>query len=471
LIKRGTDESTIEYEGQQLTISNDNLADSLTDVVKTESVTVVRLVNLRDEKNGALSDEIAEKGEILSVVSVSPEDLDSSTGMVNWYEVEKDGQTYWLAGQYALSGSNTLSNNGENIQYSQYWDAYYGDGYSRNAYIEQCDYTSSAPVDFEDNPRPESLHAVHVTLENLLQNPDFYLALKDQSSVNAFVVEMKDEWGQVKWSSDAASSYLSDASAAGLTYDLQEIAQVLQHFDEAGYYMIARLAVFKDPVFAAQNPSESIDGLPSWTSPYSRKAWMYNVALAVELAPYFDEINFDYVRFPEGLAQYGDTVDLKNTYSESKAAAIQGFVQYAADELHPLETYVSTDVFALTVTAQDDQDLGQFVPALMNAADAVYPMAYSDHFEAGSMGIAIPWQEQGHTVQAYSEIAWQVLVNAPDHAKYGTWIQGYGNTSQDVADQIAGLQAEGFSDWLFWAGNGDPADVEAKLSGMQEQAP
>ena len=118
--------STVRYENKIFTIDNHYLADSLDECVQTEYVYPRRLVNLYSEKNGKLSSVIANKGEELKVVSVSGKDLNSQTGVVNWYKVEKEDKTYWINGNY-VETTEKLANKtySGSVVYSTYWDQYY----------------------------------------------------------------------------------------------------------------------------------------------------------------------------------------------------------------------------------------------------------------------------------------------------------------------------------------------------------
>lgn len=143
-----------------------------------------------------------------------------------------------------------------------------------------------------------------------------------------------------------------------------------------------------------------------WPSAYSRKAWMYNVELAKECADLgFNEIQFDYVRFPDGTASANSKLNFHNTYKESKVAAIQSFLQYAKEELSPKRVYVAADMFAWPIVACDDQDIGQFLPAIANVVDIICPMPYLDHFSNGSFNIDNPIEKPYDTLFAFTKIS------------------------------------------------------------------
>ncbi len=471
LRKRKTDTSMVEYEGKTLEVPSSSLSETYAGCVQVPSVFVRTRTELRKEKNGPLCQVAAEKGEELKVVSASVQDLDSETGMVNWYEVVRGDETYWIPGQYVEPDEESVHAWDEpNVAVSDYWNAAYGEGYSTDAFVAQEDWKPAQKVDFADNPRKDDVRGLHVTLEQLAANPDYYLSLKDRTDLNALVVELKNEGGLVEYESPAAAKWL-DTGYQGLS--LEQLRELVRQFQDAGYYMIGRISAFKDPVFATAYPEEAIqttDGQlleiaqSTWASPYSRKAWEYNADLCEEAAGLFNEVQLDYTRFPEGLATMQGEVELHNTYDESKASAIQHFTQYVRDRVHEHDAYLSVDVFAQVLTAMDDQDLGQYVPGLCIAADYVSPMPYPDHFVNGSLGVENPAMEQGEMLKRYSQIAQSVYA---DDDQYRPWLQGYSNTAQDVQDQIRAVEETGFKSWLIWCSNGDTEIVEPRVKGMK----
>ena len=136
-------------------------------------------------------------------------------------------------------------------------------------------------------------------------------------------------------------------------------------------------------------------------SPYSRDVWRYLVGFAKEAVQLgMDEIQFDYCRFPDGL--YDNSMNYHNQYNESKAQAITHFLYYAREELRKVEGYISVDVFGWNMISGDDQDIGQFIPAIANVVDAISPMPYPDHFTSPIFGLAQPWQNPGELLKQFT---------------------------------------------------------------------
>lgn len=471
--RQGQTESLVEYEGRGFEVPNSELADSLEECVQADAVYPRRTLTLFASKSGQLSDVTAARGQRLDVVQADTADLDQKTGMVNWYEVSFDQGTYYVPGKYVeLSEEKALKNNAS-AAYSTYWDAAYGDGYSKDAFLVQEDWKESPVPDFESNPRRDDVKGIHVQMENFVSDPDYYMDLLDTTSLNALVLELKDESGHVMYDSNAVRAFLPDASQAIVSdLSMEELKSLIKKFQDKGYYMIGRISCFKDNVFASQFPDASMQNLDGslyysgncgWASPYSRKAWQYNGDIAAEAAGMFNEVQLDYMRFPEGLALMQGQYKDHNEAKESKASAIQGFVSYVRDRVHEKDAYLSADVFGQVVTANDDQDMGQFVPGLLMAADYVCPMAYADHFSAGSLGIEYPWLEQGRLMEYYTHAASSIFANWP---QYRPWFQGYANTPQDIRDQVNALESQGVKTWLIWDGAGSKENTEAVRPGI-----
>ena len=191
--------------------------------------------------------------------------------------------------------------------------------------------------------------------------------------------------------------------------------------------------------------------------------------LAIEMAEEagFDEIQFDYVRFPESVDWYHDylgEIDLRNTENISRAQAVQQFLLYAAEILHRNHVLVSADVFGETSNAYVTA-YGQYWPAISNVVDAICAMPYPDHFSIHDYGIP----------QAVWEVPQQLLTYWGEHVSYRqaetttpsrtvTYIQGYDSLfppyviydRQKIDEQIQGLKDAGIYDGhIIWNSSSD----------------
>lgn len=196
-----------------------------------------------------------------------------------------------------------------------------------------------------------------------------------------------------------------------------------------------------------------------WPSAYNRNVWEYNVSLAKEAVELmgFNEIQFDYVRFPDGLRtkEKNKQVDYKNTYNETKAQAIQRFLMYATNELHKLNVYVSCDVFGESssgyVTAY-----GQYWPAISNVVDVISAMPYTDHFGDN----ASYWTNPYNTMKNWGKTAAARQKEIPTPAIARTWITAYNTpywnptvayNGEKLTDQIKALYEVGLDGgYMTW---------------------
>lgn len=486
LRESGDKTSKVEYGDYTFEIDNDNLADSLDEAVFTEYIYPRRLINLRTCKDGTLSDVVAKKGEKLKVVSANKEDLDKNTGRMNWYEVEKDGKKYWIKGtSVELTKENATKDYGPGIDYSTYWDDYYGKGYSEDAYINQIDYKSIEHPNYKSNPLKEDINAIHINLQTLINRKEDLLNLKEKYGVNAICVELKGDGGYYPYATKVTEKYLpKDPTAPIINAQLsvEDVGKILKEYQDEGFYMIGRFVSFKDSYFSEQNPEESLSDKNGnlylhndvyWPSPYSRKAWMYVVDAAKEMAPYLNEVQFDYVRFPDGTLEENldGNVDFKNKYNESKVAALQGFLTYAKEELEPYEVYVAADLFAWPIIAKDDQDIGQFMPALANAVDVISPMPYTDHLSDGAMGITDPYDHPYEVMNKFSKIVKAQLKTMESSPVYRTWITAYGTYGpEEMSAQIDGINDAGFEGYICWSGFEDFDVTLERYKGLRDSS-
>jgi len=247
----------------------------------------------------------------------------------------------------------------------------------------------SAPL---ANP-PEIIKAVYVTsysagsakyleyLSNLFRNTE----------INAVVIDIKDSSGSVSYKTGA----------------IKDIDVLIKFFHDQNVYVIGRIAVFEDPLYSKARPDIAIhyiektgaatltapvlwkdsNGL-SWLDPASKDAWDYNISLAKDAFYHgFDEINFDYVRFPsDGKIENMDfpVWDGKTP----KAEIIKEFFQYVRANL--LGKKISVDLFGQTTTSVGDMGIGQIIENAFENFDYVSPMVYPSHYTSGFMGFANP---------------------------------------------------------------------------------
>jgi hypothetical protein len=308
-------------------------------------------------------------------------------------------------------------------------------------------------------PLPYQIRGVHVTmaLASIPGKLDQYLGLR---GLNTIELDVKDENGDVAFVPSAVP--LSRATGAAKPY--YKPHRVAARIHRRGVYLIGRVVVFEDPILSEQRPELAIrrpDGSRwlnnaglGWVNPYDRRVWDYVVDVAeVAAKSGFDEIQFDYVRFPSD-GDLSQIVYPGKTATEPRWVIAQ-FVQYAAKRLRPLGVRVSADVFGLSATR--DLGIGQIPRLISRYVDAVYPMVYPSHYVSGEYGIVDPNASPGQTV-AYSLRTFRRQLRGSE-ARVVPWLQDFSlgrtYTFADVQEQIDSARRARTGGYLLW----NPAGV------------
>ena len=304
---------------------------------------------------------------------------------------------------------------------------------------------------------PEEVRGIHVTmaLASIDGKMKEYLELVDDG-LNTIELDIKDENGEVGFIPSAVPLARA-VGAAKPYYKPREVAQLVHR---QGVYLIGRVVVFEDPRLSAGRPGLAIknrDGSVwrnhaglGWTNPYDKRVWDYNVSLGeVAARAGFDEIQFDYVRFPTD----GDNLDalvFPGKTTTPPGWVITEFLHYATKRLKPLGVRVSADLFGLAATR--DLGIGQVPRRLSKYVDAIYPMVYPSHYGAGEYGLEDPNAAPGATVEwALSDFRQQMKQGK---AELIPWLQdfSYGRTYgvADVKAQIEAARQMGARGYLLW---------------------
>lgn len=282
--------------------------------------------------------------------------------------------------------------------------------------------------------------------------------LVDRNLINAVVVDLKDETGQVF--SIAATPTVEQI---GASRDGSSVAAFLEELQNKGVYRIGRVVTFLDntyPWWFRDNALHHVngglffDGMGStWSSAYTSGARAYNVEIGVAAADYVEEIQYDYVRLPyeNGLRERIDRTEA------DRVGAITRFAREASEALHLAGVAVSFDTFGVVSTAGNDQGIGQSVEGLAQYLDYISPMVYPSGWHAGSLGFAYPPAHPGPVVRINVEAT---VDRARPHgtALVRPWLQDfhdYGSRglpyyAEQVHAQIAATAAAGGVGFMLW---------------------
>ena len=315
------------------------------------------------------------------------------------------------------------------------------------------------------------------------------------NGLNAVVVDVKTDNGSLAFTPiDPTLAPYAPAHPV-----IQNLDALLAALKTAGLYRIARIPVMRDSVFASVNPTDALrskDGTlwqdnlgMDWLDPAAPEVAANAIALAKEAyARGFDEVQFDYVRFPSD-GGTGDIVyPVYNAKTQTKEAVMKKFFATLGAGLKPNNIPTSFDVFGVTCWFNNDQGIGQWLADVFpQATAAVSPMVYPSHFGDGFLGFANP-ADHPYALVNQSLNACQTRLaaetkSAPLLSKEGVgvvadtrshfrpWIQDFNLGAKygaaQVQQQIQAARDAGAGGFLIWnAGNDyDAGDYGlAKLS-------
>lgn len=470
----------IKYNNTEYLVFKENVVNSEDDIILEKEMYVRTPVTIYESEDSIKILGMAKKGEKLDIVGYNKVNEDGSISMYKIKYNDIDGYVY---GKYLVNNKElSLVNYDEdgNYQIHKKRGDSFGGGDAGN-----LDYYPYEKAKFENNVMPDEVRALYLN-SGVVSNVDAYIKIAKNSGINAFVVDIKDNTSPA-YPAKAMQEYsITNYNKAINSYETYKKA--IKKLKDEGFYVIGRITVFKDSYYAKDHPEDTIkdnntnssynhDG-SYWPSAFKRNVWEYNVKLAIESVQEmgFNEIQFDYVRFPDrtGNLEKKGVINFGNVYKEDKAQAIQQFVMYACDEIHKYNAYVSIDVFGESahnyVTAY-----GQYWAAISNVADVISGMPYPDHFSAHEYG--------------FNEVVWTIpykLLNLwgnnfvmkrqkeiPTPAIVRTWIQTYDTyknpkviyDSYMIKEEIKGLYDAGLKGgFMTWNGSSNLSKYDSVKS-------
>ncbi len=290
------------------------------------------------------------------------------------------------------------------------------------------------------------------------------LDLVARTELNAVVIDIKGDRGLIPYRTGVEAAVEAGAQGPVIIKDFE---QLLASFRAQGVYSIARIVVFKDNVLASHRPDLAIidtrtgkpwidrEGL-AWVDPFREEVWDYNIAIAKEAAlKGFDEIQFDYVRFPTdgrlGAARYSQP----NT-SATRLPAIAAFLAKARRQLGPTGVYLAADLFGYTAFNVNDTDIGQRIEELSPYLDYICPMVYPSGYHLGIPGYRNPVEHPYEIVRDSVKLIRQ-RSQSPT-AVVRPWIQDFRDYAFDrrpfgareIRAQMKGAAESGAQGWMLW---------------------
>jgi hypothetical protein len=430
---------------------------------------------------------LVNKGEELTVLGYDELDKD---GKVKNYKVQYKEETGYINSKYIVfNHDESLLNYDQDGTYQVH--AKRGDAYG-GGNAANLDYYPVEKPKFENNVMPEKVYALYLNSgKDVIGKVDSYIEYAKTTKINAFVVDIKDN--ATPGYKSLVMKELSPTNYKYANNSFETYQAAIKKIKDAGFYVIGRITTFKDEYYVEDHKENAIYNKSTnsplkhqkayWPSPYQRDVWEFNVKLAKEAVKEmgFNEIQFDYVRFPDGTGSYekAGTIDYKNTYNEEKAQAIQRFLMYACDELHKLNIYVSADVFGESAYTYVTQ-YGQYWPAISNIVDVISGMPYPDHFNKYEFGFkvpvwTVPYQLLSHWGKNYVAKR-QAEIKTPAIAR--TWIQTYDSIKEPyvtydaskVEEQINALFESGLTGgYMTWNSGSNLTKYKSQKSAYSKE--
>jgi len=474
----------IKYNKKEYLIKEENLTSEYEQSVQEEEMFVRTHSTIYKNKKSSDILSVAKKGDTLKVVGF---DKINEDGSVNMYKIKKEDIIGFIYGKYLVNNLEEAKKNYDEANTYQVHASrknVLGGGAGND-----LDYYPVAKPKFKNNEMPEETRTLYLN-SGVLGNLDAYIKLAKNNNINAFVVDIKDN--TAPGYASLIMKELSPTNYERAINSLDTYKKAIKKIKDEGFYVIGRITVFKDSYYVQDNPDCAITskstGKPYshngsyWPSAFSRDVWEFNVKLAIEAVKEmgFNEIQFDYTRFPDKTKTIEDQglVDMKNTYNESKAQAIQAFLMYATDEIHKENAYVSVDVFGESANSYVTA-YGQYWGAISNVVDVISAMPYPDHFDTYAYGSSVPvWTEPYKLMKAWGATVVTRQSEIPTPAKVRTWIQAYNAIrapyitydANKISEQIRGLYENGLTGgYITWNASSSITKYEEIASAFKKE--
>ena len=291
------------------------------------------------------------------------------------------------------------------------------------------------------------LNGYHMTNNSKLEIINNIL---DNTNVNSLVIDVKTDNGHILF--DSVNELAVEMSNVRSKYNSERLNTLK---DKNDLYLIGRVVVFQDPLFAKNYPNEAVfdsyrnniysqDG-QYFIDPGSEKAREYVINIAKEACELgFDEIQFDYIRYPDSNYKYMVFKD-ENTY-DNRIKNINSFLMVAKKEINSLGCFVSADVFGFILTNKFDGGIGQNLETIIENVDFLSPMVYPSHYSKGSFGYQNPNRNPYGVITSALDDA---LERGVEEIKLRPFLQGFWHSDAEVQENIRAAEDKNL-DWIIW---------------------
>jgi hypothetical protein len=281
-----------------------------------------------------------------------------------------------------------------------------------------------------------------------------------KTELNALVIDVKGDRGMIAYPS-AIRLAKEDGAQGFIT--VPNLKARVEELHQLHLYLIARIVTFKDDMLASAKPDLAVktkDGKVwrdsenmAWTDPFKKEVQNYNIEIAVEAARAgFDEIQFDYVRFPDKK----EVVFSKPDNENARVNTIAAFLAEARKRLTPYNVFLSADIFGYVCWNKNDTGIGQKIERIAKEVDYISPMLYPSTFQFGIPGDRTPVENPVDIVRLTLARARERTGLDPVH--FRPWLQAFRDYAFDrrrfgadeISGQIHAADDFGSDGWMLW---------------------
>ncbi len=326
------------------------------------------------------------------------------------------------------------------------------------------------PEPVYDLPDSNNIKAIYMTswVGSTTQKRSEVISVVEKSPIlNSIIIDLKDETGVISIPVPEDSPLYPYAQKNKFTR-IKDIQNLVKTLHGKGIYVIGRIAVFQDNLYTQKHPESAIINSStkkpwkdkkgvSWIDPGYTPTWDYVLEIAKLADSYgFDEINFDYVRYPTDTNSSYALV-YPSSKSKTKVQVIETFFKYISKGLKEKEITSSVDIFGL-LTTQDDVGIGQNLSIALDNFDYVCPMIYPSHYTSGAVGVKDPEKHPYETIVKVMEGAYsRSQLSKHDFKKIRPWVQDFSLKEtygvKEIQDQLRGLSIHDTQGFMVWSPN------------------
>ncbi|HPV70412.1 MAG TPA: putative glycoside hydrolase [Candidatus Magasanikbacteria bacterium] len=324
--------------------------------------------------------------------------------------------------------------------------------------------------DQKQKPPQQTVKAIYLTAYSAGNSKkiDSIIDLIEKTELNAVVIDIKDYSGLVLY-----DTQVELAKKLGLKdIRIKNLPDLIQKLHEKNIYVIARQTVFQDPVLAEKRPEWALKNKTgqiwrdrmnlAWVDMSNKYVWAYNLQIAQEATDLgFDEINFDYIRFPSD----GNIKNIVYNTPKSKFEVMADFFKFLNQEMTDAPVWLSVDLFGLTMEHTDDLGIGQRIVDAVDQVDYICPMMYPSHYFPGHLNFNNPADHPQEIIAHGLEKGLPWFENK--RAKLRPWLQAFNMgavyDAEKIRLQIDEVEKKSSDGWMLWNASNNYTTAGLKL--------